>query len=380
MGALAAIAAVLAVWYWWHLGRRGAATLFVEKGQVTVSRGYGTMDVAAPQVSEVAGGGEIRALAGSRAHVMLSPAVSVILESEGVIRLTRVPEQADGEEVVAIQVQSGDTWHQVRSSQHPGARYEVLTPAAHVTLSPGRYRCQVSQDGATVIEVSEGVATVAALDTEVEVRMGEYTSMGVGQAPSVPRPVGARVLFVSERMGNADVWLLDEEGREFQLTHDAADDLAPVWSPDGTRIAFVSLRDGDSEIYVMDADGSNQVNLTRHAAADGAPSWSPDGGLIAFESLRDGARDLYIMRADGTEQARLTSGPGLSVAPHWDTGGSEIVFSRIEDDSNSDGVVDARDMAAFFSVGLGGDVPRAFWGTRFAFDEMVLPWARRAVG
>ena len=380
LGALAATAAILAVWYWWHLGQRGTATLFVERGQVTVSRGYGTLDVPAPQVSEVASGGKITTQVGSRAHLMLSPAVSVILESEGVVLLTRVAAQTDGERVAAVQVQSGRTMHQVQSSLRPGDRYEVLTLAAHVTLSPGRYRCEVSRDGATVIEVSEGVATVAAENTEVEVRMGEYTSIGVGQAPSVPRPVGARVVFVSERTGSADIWLLDEEGREFQLTHNAADDLAPVWSPDGRRIAFVSLRDGDSEIYVMDADGSNQVNLTRNAADDYAPSWSPDGGVIAFESLRDGARDLYIMKVDGTEQARLTFGPGLSLAPQWDVGGSEIVFSRIEDDSNSDGVVDARDMAAFFCVGLEGGIPRTFWDTRFVFDEMVLPWARRTVG
>jgi dipeptidyl aminopeptidase/acylaminoacyl peptidase len=377
---LGATAAILALWYWWHLGQRGTATLFVERGQVTVSRGYGTLYVPAPQVSEVASGGKITTQAGARAHLMLSPAVSVILEAEGVVLLTRVPAQADGERVVAVQVQSGRTMHQVQSSMRPGDRYEVLTPAAQVTLSPGRYRCQVSRDGATVIEVSEGVATVAAQNTEVEVRTGEYSSMGVGQAPSVPRPVNAPVVFVSERTGNADIWVLDEEGRESQLTHNAVDDLAPVWSPDGTRIAFVSLRYGNSEIYVMDADGSNQVNLTRNATDDYAPSWSPDGDLIAFESLRDGARDLYIMDVDGTEQARLTFGPGLSLAPHWDVGGSEIVFSRIEDDSNSDGVVDARDMAISFCVGLEDGIARSFWDTRSVFDEMVLPWARRTVG
>jgi dipeptidyl aminopeptidase/acylaminoacyl peptidase len=376
-----ATAAILAVWYYRCLpSQRGTATLFVEEGQVSVSHGYGTLAAPVPQVSEVVSGDEIRTGAGSRAHLMVSPAVSVILESESVVRLTRGSTQADGEQVVAVEVQSGRTWHEVQSPLHPGEGYEVLTSAALARLSPGRYLCEVSADGVTVIEVSEGVATVAAENTKVEVRSGEYTSMGVGQAPSVPRAVRGRVLFVSERSGSADIWVLDEEGRESQLTDNAADDLAPVWSPDGTRIAFVSLRNGNSEIYVMDADGSNQVNLTRNAADDYAPSWSPDGGLIAFESLRDGVRDLYVMRSDGTEQDRLTFGPGLSVAPQWAVERSEIVFSRIEDDSNGDGVVDARDMGAFFYIGLEGGTPQAFWDTRFVFDEMVLPWARRAVG
>jgi hypothetical protein len=86
------------------------------------------------------------------------------------------------------------------------------------------------------------------------------------------------------------------------------------------------------------------------------------------------------MRVDGTEPARLTFGPGHSLAPHWDVGGSEIVFSRIEDDSNSDGVVDARDMAIFFCVGLEDGIARSFWDTRFVFDEMVPPLGRRTVG
>ena len=231
-----------------------------------------------------------------------------------------------------------------------------------------------------MVEVSEGVADVVACGTRVQAWSGEYTSTVPGRAPSVPRPVVARFLSVSERMGNPDIWLRDEEGGEVQLTHHMASDLAPVWSPNGASVAFVTSRDGDSEIYVMDADGSNQANLTGNAADDQAPAWSPDGSLIAFESLRDGARDIYVMNADGTEQVRLTSGPGLSFAPHWDVGGSDIVFSRIESDTNGDGVVDVRDMASFFVVGADGGTAQAFWKMRFVYDEMVYPWARRGVG
>ena len=51
--------------------------------------------------------------------------------------------------------------------------------------------------------------------------------------------------------------------------------LMPSWSPDGERIVFVSNRDGNNEIYVMDADGGNLTNLTKHAANEFAPAWSP---------------------------------------------------------------------------------------------------------
>ena len=380
LGVVMVAAAAWGARYWWQLEQVGTATLLVEQGEATVVRGGATRHLSAPSTSEVPSGSEIRTETGSRTDLALSPEVSVILESEGVVLLRHLPGGAKGDSDISVLVQRGQTWHEVRGSLDPESRYEVLTPAAAVTFVPGRYSVNVSDEGATVVEVSQGMARVTAQDSEVEVWQGEYTSIDPGRAPSIPRSMVARFAYVSERRGNLDVWLLDEEGRNIRLTNHPAADLAPVWSPDGTRIAFESLRDGNSEIYVMDADGSNQVNLTRHEADDHAPSWSPDGGLIAFESVRDGARELYVMNADGTEGARLTNGPGLSVAPHWDIGGSDIIFSRIEDDSNGDGVVDLRDMSAFFSMPPTGGTAGTFWYTRFVFDEHVFPWSRRGVG
>jgi len=56
------------------------------------------------------------------------------------------------------------------------------------------------------------------------------------------------------------------------------------------QIAFVSDRDGNAEIYVMDADGKNPRNLTNHPAPDYQPDWfnplgypvSPAGKLRAI--------------------------------------------------------------------------------------------------
>ena len=94
----------------------------------------------------------------------------------------------------------------------------------------------------------------------------------------------------------------DGESQTRLTDHDRWDRLDgfPSWSPDGRRLVFVSNRDGNSEIYVMDTDGQNQTCLTCYDGWDGwSPSWSPDGSRLSFVSDRDGNSEIYVMDADG---------------------------------------------------------------------------------
>jgi TolB protein len=60
-----------------------------------------------------------------------------------------------------------------------------------------------------------------------------------------------------------------------RLTNHEAGNGSPVWSPDSTKIVFISGRDGNPEIYVIDVDGRNLVRLTNNDANDYAPVWVP---------------------------------------------------------------------------------------------------------
>jgi len=94
-------------------------------------------------------------------------------------------------------------------------------------------------------------------------------------------------------------------------------DYSPIWSPDGQKILFLSDRDGNLEIYVVNEDGKGIKNLTKNKATDYNPVWSPDGSQIVFTSERDGNPELYVMNSDGTGVTRLTSQPGNDYSNAW---------------------------------------------------------------
>lgn len=128
-------------------------------------------------------------------------------------------------------------------------------------------------------------------------------------------PDGKRIVFISKRAGNAELFLLDADGGNVkQLTTSPEEENQPFWSPDGKKIGFCRSEANATstyDIWTMDADGTNVVNLTSSPGFDGDPAWSPDGKQILFVSTRggDGFR-LYLMRPrPGKERAVHALGP-----------------------------------------------------------------------
>lgn len=111
-------------------------------------------------------------------------------------------------------------------------------------------------------------------------------------------PEGA-LAYVSFREVKQEIFIKQlPDGEEINLTNNPADDFDPDISDDGSRVLFVSNRTGQSQVWVMNADGSDPRQLTDDNGGGQTPRWSRDGTMIAFSR---GAGDVAIMNADGTD-------------------------------------------------------------------------------
>lgn len=146
---------------------------------------------------------------------------------------------------------------------------------------------------------------------------------------------GARIVFLSNRDGNAEVYRAYANGSAPErLTSynppQATTVVAP--SPDGKSIAFIH----ESDVFVMTVDGRNPVNLTRSTALESEVEWSPDGKFLAVGTAdATGNTGAYVMVNDGTMPAALT-GIGASRDPSWWPDSSKLIFASTAIGSETD--------------------------------------------
>lgn len=106
-----------------------------------------------------------------------------------------------------------------------------------------------------------------------------------------------------------------EGGRARPLTESIAWDFQPRFSPDGGSIVFVSDRGGANNLWLMDADGGDPRAVTRekeHLVHN--PFWSPDGRYIVakkdFTSTRSiAAGEIWLFHAGGGSGVQITERP-----------------------------------------------------------------------
>jgi Tol biopolymer transport system component/pimeloyl-ACP methyl ester carboxylesterase len=175
----------------------------------------------------------------------------------------------------------------------------------------------INQDRPDLIvqEVAGMVASADALPLRASRIVRFPTNEGTWLSLDVS-PDGRTILF--DLLG--DLYTLPiSGGTATRITQGMAFDSQPRYSPDGTRILFVSDRDGTENVWLMDADGSRPRLVTREKRDMFiSPEWTPDGeslvvtraqGASGLWGWGGGPMDLYLYAIGGGTGVRLTNGP-----------------------------------------------------------------------
>ncbi len=175
----------------------------------------------------------------------------------------------------------------------------VLGPASNLTWNSDNPQiASVGEDG-TVAGAGYGHAKVTATAPGGKTAAADVYVVGeILVASSRANPPGKFQLYAIERSNLAQLT---------KLTPDTTSASDPAFSPDGSRIAFVSQRDGNAEIYIMNADGTGSTRVTNDPQPDGRPSFTPDGQALVFHSARTaGKQQIWAVNLDGSGVTQLT--------------------------------------------------------------------------
>ena len=109
-------------------------------------------------------------------------------------------------------------------------------------------------------------------------------------------------------------------GKATRITDGLPFDAQPRWSPDGKTIVYVTDRDGSDDVWVMDADGKNHRQITRTDRTQFvSPDFTPDGRYIVVSrnAVQYGTQyNLYLYHKDGGTGVRMTgAAPAGGAAP-----------------------------------------------------------------
>ncbi len=190
----------------------------------------------------------------------------------------------------------------------------------------------------------EGVrdVEVVALDPESEeaerlaeglpLRPGRILRMTVSEGSWMSvdvSPDGQTVVF--DLLGS--IWTVPLSGGEATpLTRGMAFDAQPRFSPDGSRIVFVSDRTGGENVFMLATDLSDTVQVTRgNTNAYQSPVFTPDGRyIVVTRQAGAGQGKLHQIHVDGGTGTTLISDPAnlRTTGAAFTAGGETIWYAQ----------------------------------------------------
>ena len=101
-------------------------------------------------------------------------------------------------------------------------------------------------------------------------------------------------------------------GNATRLTNGIAHDMQPRFSPDGKQVVFVSDRSGDDNLWLVSAAGGEPRALTTGQDVTFlSPDWTPDGNyVVVAKGTLTGLEKIWLYHVKGGRGLEMAGGPG----------------------------------------------------------------------
>lgn len=142
-------------------------------------------------------------------------------------------------------------------------------------------------------------------------------------------------------------------GAATRLTHGQAFNTQPRFSPDGQRIVFVSDRSGGQNLWILTVATGELVQLTRgDDSRYFSPDWAPDGRYIVASKMdgpRSGTPKPWLYHVDGGTGAQLIREPAdlKALGVTFSADGRLLWFARRSGDWQYDPILPQYQLAVY---------------------------------
>ena len=232
----------------------------------------------------------------------------IVYETEG--ELAVYDTQSGAERKLAVAVPTDGLYD--RPSQVP-----VAGQIEDFTLSPKGERALLTARGDVFsAPLEKGVTRNLTRSSSAHDREGRWS------------PDGRRVAYLSDRSGEEEIWLVNQDGsgKPEQLTASGKTRrLGLEWSPDGKRIAF---SENAGRLAVVTVADKKIVEVARDAERPIRDYvWSPCGGHLAFSRVDPNwQRSIYVWSVEDGKVRRVTSEEFHEESPAWDPEGRYLYY------------------------------------------------------
>lgn len=138
----------------------------------------------------------------------------------------------------------------------------------------------------------------------------------------------SRIVFVSDRSGQPQIYLCDPDGREvLQVTHHNHGAVSPSLNADASAVAYTSYRTGFPVVKWLDLAQGWERTVTDTPGSSFGAAFSPDGQKLALVMSFLGSPEIFVTDLATCTAACVSDTIGVPSSPSWHPDGKRIIFS-----------------------------------------------------